>query len=64
VVNKDMILKAMDRIEALLEAVEKVCAKDTESNRGQRPTIGEIEHGINNARQIAAAVKVLLEETP
>jgi len=61
-VNKDMILKAMDRIEALLAAVEATCDKDTEQNRGQRETVGQIKHGINNARQIAGAVKVLCDE--
>jgi CO dehydrogenase/acetyl-CoA synthase delta subunit len=55
--NDEAVIKAMDRIEALLADVEKSCPV------GGIVNAGEVVHCINNARQVAAGVRVLLEDT-
>ena len=51
--------RAMERIEALLEEAEK---KLTQTNLDTLlEEVRSIQHEINNARQIAASVKVLID---
>lgn len=49
--NKEMVIKSMDRIEVLLSEAA-----------GLLESIDSAQHLINNARQIAGAVKVLVDE--
>jgi len=66
-VNVDMVKQAMDRIEALLKEAEGKAfmvgaAIDGTNLTATQVDIGDIQHAVNNARQIAGAVKVLMDE--
>lgn len=62
--NVDMVKSAMDRIEVLLKDAEEKAFMATASVSGDSTLsdLGDVQHSINSARQIAGAVKVLLDD--
>jgi hypothetical protein len=59
--DKAMVIKAMENIEEKLSKVDRLATEMTARTVGFRATLGDIAHYINNARQIASSVKVLVE---
>jgi len=59
--DKAMVIKAMENIEEKLSKVNRLATEMTAQAVGFRATLGDIAHYINNARQIASSVKVLME---
>ena len=60
-----MVKSAMGRIEVLLKDAEEKAFMAAASVSGDSTLsdLGDVQHAINNARQIASSVKVLLDDS-